>query len=89
MRKGRQSRAAHLGPFKGDAPETFFRLCHHCLFLNESEIEIQQCHKCERKFIMSGEEEFVEMSDEELFEEQMEAAPPRKKTCLAGLNVKW
>jgi len=52
MRKqGRQNhKALSLGPIKRDVPETFFRLCHHCLFLNESESEIYRCIQCEKDF---------------------------------------
>jgi len=51
VKQGRQNRKSlSLGPLKRDAPETFFRLCHHCLFLNESEVEIYRCNKCEKDF---------------------------------------
>ena len=60
MRKqGRQNRKAHsLGPIKRDVPETFFRLCHHCLFLNESESEIQRCIQCEKDFVSSDKDQW-------------------------------
>ena len=96
MRQGRHHRAALLGPVKRDVSETFFRLCHHCLFLNESELEIQECKKCERKFNVTDEDEFLPVSEEQFFDQQMEdeeeiqeRTPPQKKPSLAGLNVKW
>jgi len=97
MRKGRHHRAALLGPVKRDVPETFFRLCHHCLFLNESEIEIQACKKCERKFGLTEEDGFVPISEEQIFDQQMEdeeevaqeRTPPQKRPSLMGLDVKW
>ncbi|NBT58270.1 hypothetical protein EBT16_05750 [bacterium] len=100
MKKGRHPRAARFGPVKGDAPETFFRLCHHCLFLNESEFEITKCQKCELKFTPVNKEGFPLVSEEQVFdqvmeedeeenEEPQETAPPRKKSSLTGLNVKW
>lgn len=87
MRQGRHHRAALPSPVPRDFPETFFRLCHHCLFLNESEREIQQCQKCEQRF-SSPEDEIFENSVEEN-EESEERGPPPKKTSLTGLDVKW
>jgi hypothetical protein len=64
--------------------------------LNESELEIQECKKCERKFNVTDEDEFLPVSEEQFFDQQMEdeeeiqeRTPPQKKPSLAGLNVKW
>lgn len=102
MRKGRQNRANHLGPIKRDVPETFFRLCHHCLFLNESDSEVIQCSRCDKEFSLKDAlsqygflpvdgdfEEDGELFDEQDEEEFEERKPLGKKPCLNGLNVKW
>ncbi|NBX76422.1 MAG: hypothetical protein EBQ92_07695 [Proteobacteria bacterium] len=96
MKKGRHHRAALLGPVKRDVPEIFFRLCHHCLFLNESELEIQECKKCEHKFNFTEKDDFLPVSEEQFLDQQMEEdeeiherTPPQKKTALTGLDVKW
>jgi hypothetical protein len=95
VRQGRHHRAALLGPVKRDVPETFFRLCHHCLFLNESELEIQECKKCEHKFNFTDDNDFSPISEEQFFDQQMEEeeieerTAPQKKPSLTGLDVKW
>ncbi|MFM8268634.1 MAG: hypothetical protein ACKN9V_00450 [Pseudomonadota bacterium] len=96
MHKGRHSRAALMSPVKRNAPDTFFRLCHHCLFLNESELEIKECEKCQRKFSLKKDQNSAPISEEEFFDQQMnedeeiqEQRPPLKKTALTGLDVKW
>ena len=50
MRKGRQQNNPLAGPPKRDLPEVFLRLCHYCLYLNESDKEIEQCERCEKCF---------------------------------------
>jgi len=57
MRQGRQQKSSlHYGPIKRDPPDIFLRLCHHCLYLNESEAEIEQCGRCEKWF---GPKQFI------------------------------
>jgi len=51
MRKGGQNRTGYLGPVTREAPDIFFRLCHHCLYLNEADQEISRCAKCEAEFL--------------------------------------
>lgn len=101
MRKGRQTRANLLGPLKRDAPDTFFRLCHHCLYLNESDSEISQCSKCDKEFSLQQfephygflpteaefeeDEGFLDEPEDEIDERKM----PQTKMSLNGLNVKW
>ncbi|NBV50642.1 hypothetical protein EBR03_07740 [bacterium] len=87
MRKGRHHRATPLGPVIRDVPETFFRLCHYCLHLNEGDSEILICQKCETDFLPNAEaasDEISEMNDEE-----EERGPALPKPQLNGLNVKW
>jgi len=50
MKKGRQQNNPLAGPLKRDLPEVFLRLCHYCLYLNESDQEIEQCDRCEKCF---------------------------------------
>jgi hypothetical protein len=64
--------------------------------LNESELEIQECKKCERKFNFTDEDDFLPISEEQFFDQQMEEeeeieerTPPQKKPALTGLDVKW
>lgn len=105
MRQGRQNRTNSLGPLRRDAPDTFFRLCHHCLYLNEAEEEISHCSKCETKFILSSDEDSYgfEKIDEDLEElagegnvitlrdqdDSLESEPPMPSPKLTGLDVKW
>ena len=94
MKQGRQNQKNHsLGPVKRDVPETFFRLCHHCLFLNESESEIHHCLQCEKDFMPSEGDSWEEESDrdldDDLDEGESETPIIRKKSYLNGLNGKW
>ena len=103
MKKGRHNRASLLGPVKRDVPETFFRLCHHCLFLNESPREVEHCIRCDKEFTLKElpafygflpvdeelDRQMEEPSEEFSEDELIEGKPPRKKAPLAGLNVKW
>lgn len=47
MRKGRKKQV-HTKTPTAVRPESplHFRLCHRCLFLNESNLEIESCQKC-------------------------------------------
>lgn len=90
MKQGRQNRKSlSLGPIERDVPETFFRLCHHCLFLNESEEEISRCLRCEKGFLPSEVELWEDEQYDDGEEDEHEAPLARKKHYLNGLNGKW
>jgi|688.fasta_scaffold226284_2 hypothetical protein len=105
MRQGGQNRTNSLGPSRRDVPDTFFRLCHHCFYLNEADQEISRCTKCETKFISNSEDENYgfETIDEDLEElagegniitlrdedDSAEGEHPVPSPKLNGLNVKW
>lgn len=93
MKQGRQNqKPLSLGPVKRDVAETFFRLCHHCLFLNESESEIYRCLQCEKEFSppeSNSWEDENEMELDQLDEDENETPLIRKKSYLNGLNGKW
>jgi hypothetical protein len=63
--------------------------------LNESELEIQECKKCEHKFNFTDDNDFSPISEEQFFDQQMEEeeieerTAPQKKPSLTGLDVKW
>lgn len=86
-----------------EEPIAHFRLCHHCLFLNESNEEVVKCDRCGRYlasdslFIRGGDERTGfgfdvkdEFDDEDGRKTEGQSSVPRKNpTRLTGLSVVW
>jgi len=75
-----------------ETPTTHFRLCHLCLFLNESEGAIAECEACQCAFISdlawdTGAQERARLEAE--LEEEMEEGVLRSDKRLTGLSVVW
>jgi hypothetical protein len=66
MKRKKKSRHATLKFLVEDnyIPDTYLRLCHRCLFLNEDSKYIEKCSRCESQFLeLSSDDTFSYKND--------------------------
>ena len=99
MRKGRKKSTARTARV---VEHTNFRLCHHCLHLNESSSEILRCEGCRRYLTVEplldyleermrsrDEEDFPIDADEDFVAPDAAGHETDRPPLLAGLTVRW
>lgn len=69
----------------------YFRLCHFCFHLNESDDAVEHCEACYVKFVPAGEfyEDLLEQRRPEDERVQFEEESTSPFTVVQGLEVVW
>lgn len=84
MKRRKKSRHTALKFLVKDnySPDTYLRLCHRCLFLNEDSKYIEKCSRCESQFM-----EFVGDNNTKYKEEEFESEEDPIQEALADFEA--